>query len=125
MNPDLTTDIFSKLRHALSNEDLGTLAMTGRAWSPHELGKLVRIGMDALDSVEAGDITEVTKAFSIGEDFYENFTKFARRKLSRLAAKYNINSEVLRAAIKADDNFEIIKGDETAIEYIRLAEKLR
>lgn len=126
MEPSATlTDIFSKVRNALSNEELATLAMEGRVWSPHELGKLLRIGMDALESVEAGEMTEVTKSFSIGEDFYENFTKFARRKLSRLAAKYSINSEVLRAAIKADDNFEIIKGGETAIEYIRLTEKLR
>ena len=126
MEPELTmTDIFSKLCNALSNEELATMAMAGRVWSPHELGKLLRIGMDALESVEAGEMTEVTKAFTIGEDFYENFNKFQRRKLTRLATKYAISDTVMRSAIKADDNFEIIKGSESGVEYVRLSEKLR
>lgn len=117
--------IFSRVRHALTNEELGVVAMSGNVWSEYELGKLLRVAMDVLESTPSGDMTEITKAFKIGEDFYSEFSKFSRRKLSRLASKYSTNEHTLRAAVKADDNFEIIKGSDTGVEYIRLSEKLR
>ncbi len=122
--PDFLS-IFSRLRGSLTNEELGVVAMTGSVWSEYELGKLLRIAMDVLESHPAGEMTEVVKAFAIGEDFYEEFNKYARRKLDRLASKYGIASSVLRLAIKANDNFEIVKGSESSTEYVRLAEPFR
>ena len=117
--------IFTRLRGTLSNEELGVVAMSGNVWSEYELGKLLRVAMDVLESAPAGEMTEITKTFTIGEDFYEAFSKFARRKLARLAANYSTSDEAIRAAVKADDNFEIIKGSESGIEYVRLSSKLR
>jgi hypothetical protein len=118
-------EIFAKQRNCLSNEELGVTAMSGKVWSEYELGKLLRIGLDALDSNLSGELSEMTKTFVITEGFYEEFSKFARRRLSRLASKNGVTSESLRLAIKADDNFEIVKGSESANEYVRLSNKLR
>ena len=104
--------IFSKLRGCLTNEELGVAAMSGNVWSEYELGKLLRVAMDVLESAPAGEMTEITKAFAIG-------------KIGRLAAKYGVPVEVMRTAVKSNDNFEIIKGSDSGTEYIRLASKLR
>lgn len=125
MNMEISTDIFSKCRHALSNEDLGTLAIEGRAWSPHSLGKLLRIAMDVLEAQPAGEVTEITKSFKIGEDFYDLFDKWSRRSVSTVASRYDTSPDAIIAAVKADDNFELIRSRDGATMYVRLVEKLR